>query len=335
MILARIQFENFKALRSTSLGLEPFTLIVGPNGSGKTSVMQALKLLKDPEALPPRFFVSQAADDGMTRLWFEFVDEKRQGILLSRSWKAGPGASGVVAEESNGAQGDMAEALRRWIGGMRFFSFRAGLLHSTFHSAEQSRLNDDGSNLAAFLYWMQETRHAAFKWVEELFCQWIPEYDAIVFTENGRGDKAMQLRLAANGVTIPLEALSDGTLFCLCLLAMAYQPEPPSLLCLEEPEAGLHPRLYREVQEALFRLAYPQKFGEKQVPIQVMASTHSPYFLDLFKDYPECVVIAEKSTDGAATFMNLKDDSTLREIIGEAPLGEVWYSGVLGGVPRI
>lgn len=335
MILTRIQFENFKALRSTSLGLEPFTLIVGPNGSGKTSVIQALRLLKDPESLPPRFFVSQDARDGMTRLWYEFAGVGDKQVLFSRSWKAGPDASAAVSEESNQVGEDVQDLLRGWMEKMRFFHFRPRALHSTFHVSEQKHLNDDGSNLPELLFWMRETRPEVFQCVQDIFCQWIPEYDAIVFLESNRGSKTMQLRLAASGVSIPLEALSDGTVFCLCLLAMAYQPEIPCLLCLEEPEAGLHPRLYHDVQEALFRLAYPAKFGEERPSVQVVTSTHSPYFLDLFKDYPECVVIAEKAADGSATFVNLRDDATLRAIIGEAPLGEAWYSGVLGGVPRI
>jgi hypothetical protein len=64
----------------------------------------------------------------------------------------------------------------------------------------------------------------------------------------------------------------------------------------------------------------------------VIATTHSPYFLDLFKDHPEEVVIAEKTREGAR-FERLSDRSDIGEILADAPLGEVWYTGVLGGVP--
>ncbi len=89
----------------------------------------------------------------------------------------------------------------------------------------------------------------------------------------------------------------------------------------------------RELRDALYRLAFPSDFGIKRDPVQVVVTTHSPFFLDLFKDHPEQVIIAEKQKDGTATFKNLSDDKELRELIGDAPLGEVWYSGVLGGVP--
>jgi hypothetical protein len=78
--------------------------------------------------------------------------------------------------------------------------------------------------------------------------------------------------------------------------------------------------------------ATPKTFGEKRPPVQVIATTHSPYFLDLFRDHPEEIVIAQK--DGlTARFERLIDRPDIDEILGDAPLGEVWYSGVLGGVP--
>ncbi len=109
-------------------------------------------------------------------------------------------------------------------------------------------------------------------------------------------------------------------------------PDPPSLIGIEEPERGVHPRLLRNIQTALYRLSYPKQFGEDRQPVQVIATTHSPYFLDLYKDHPEEIVIAQKTADGAQ-FERLSDQPDIMEVLDDAPLGEVWYSGVLGGVP--
>jgi len=79
-------------------------------------------------------------------------------------------------------------------------------------------------------------------------------------------------------------------------------------------------------------LSYPEDSGEKREPVQVIATTHSPYFLDLYKDHPEQVVIAHKTNEGGR-FERLSEQPHIMEILGDAPLGEVWYSGVLGGVP--
>jgi AAA15 family ATPase/GTPase len=102
------------------------------------------------------------------------------------------------------------------------------------------------------------------------------------------------------------------------------------LVGLEEIDRGLHPRLLRHLQDALYRLSYPESCGEKRPPIQVIATTHSPYLLDLYREHPEEIVLAEKK--GLEVEMRrLSDIDHYEDILGQSPLSEVWYSGVLGG----
>ena len=82
----------------------------------------------------------------------------------------------------------------------------------------------------------------------------------------------------------------------------------------------------------MYRLAYPESFGESRDPVQVIATTHSPYMLDQFRDHPEEIVIAQKVEDNVR-FDRLSERKDLDEILHDAHLGEVWYSGILGGVP--
>jgi len=119
----------------------------------------------------------------------------------------------------------------------------------------------------------------------------------------------------------------------LAVLALAFDPAPPSVICIEEIDRGIHPRLLREVRDALYRLSYPESFGEKRAPVQIVATTHSPYLLDLFKDHPEEVVIAQKEGQ-TARFERLVDRPDFRELLNEGPLGDIWFSGILGGVPE-
>ena len=63
-------------------------------------------------------------------------------------------------------------------------------------------------------------------------------------------------------------------------------------------------------------MAYPENYGENREPVQVIATTHSPYLLDLYKDHPEEIVIAHKQ--GAdATFERLSDRADINEILQE------------------
>jgi predicted ATPase len=162
--------------------------------------------------------------------------------------------------------------------------------------------------------------------------RWLPEFDQILFQTPEVGKRSIQLRVAGGRGAISAMHLSSGTLFALAILTLALIPKPPAVLCLEEPDHGIHPRLMRDVRDALYRLAYPENFSDSRQPVQVIATTHSPILLDLFRDHPEDVVIANKSGT-EATFQRLTDIPKFEEILGECSLGDAWYTGILGGVP--
>ena len=163
-------------------------------------------------------------------------------------------------------------------------------------------------------------------------CPLASEFDRVLFDTDDAGKRSIALRTREGRHAIAAESLSQGTLIALTLLTLAHLPQPPTLVGLEEPDRGLHPWLLRRVQDAIYRLAYPKDCGENRPPVQVIATTHSPYFLDLFKDHPEEISIANKTGDNVQ-FERLSDQSHMREILGDAPAGEIWYSGILGGVP--
>jgi predicted ATPase len=193
-------------------------------------------------------------------------------------------------------------------------------------------LGSNGLGLAGVLDRMRDENPERFDALNDQLGGWIPEFDKILFETPAQGRRSISLRTREHHHVIGAADLSQGTLIALALLTIAYLPQPPAIVCLEEPDHGLHPRLLRDVRDALYRLAYPEGAHEKREPVQVIATTHNPYFLDLFREHPEEIVIAEK-VGLEAKFSRLSDRQDLDEILGDAPLSEVWYSGVLGGVP--
>jgi predicted ATPase len=189
----------------------------------------------------------------------------------------------------------------------------------------------NGAGLAAVLDDLKDNHPERWDALLAEMCEWLPEYDYILFDKPQQGAKALALRTKKGKHRIPARDLSQGTLIALALLTLAYLPNPPSVVGLEEIDRGLHPRLLRHLQDALYRLSYPESAGETRSPIQVIATTHSPYLLDLYREHPEEVVLAHK--EGLEVQMQrLADIEHYQEILGESPLSEVWYSGVLGGV---
>ena len=76
----------------------------------------------------------------------------------------------------------------------------------------------------------------------------------------------------------------------------------------------------------------PTPWRHRRIPPAKVSVLVLVIVLDLFREHPEEIVIAEE-VGLDAKFSRLSDRPDLDEIIGDAPLSEVWYSGVLGGVP--
>lgn len=345
-MIESIEFTNFKALRKTTLPLAPFTLLLGPNGSGKTSVLQALQaiairaaqpansrqLVGVPEALDWTSLLSVTAAEPSAPVEIKLhVRLYKQLIRASLQWHSN-GQTHIQFNYEDGtvlSQNDSKLPLQ-WLSRMQVYKLDFSAIAGA-SSVSSGPLQWNGTGLAAVLDDLKDNHPERWEMVMAEMRHWIPEYDYIMFDKPQSGSKAIVLRTKKGGYRIPAKELSQGTLVALALLTLAYLPNLPSVVGLEEIDRGLHPRLLRHLQDALYRLSYPESCGETRPPIQVIATTHSPYLLDLYRDHPEEIVLAQK--EGLEVQMKrLSDIEHYDEILGDAPLSDVWYSGVLGGV---
>ena len=343
-MIESIEFTNFKALRKTTLPLSPFTLLLGPNGSGKSTVLQAIRLVATIAAkrlIPPR-----RMDQVETTNWSisrsVTLDNRQDPIeirlrlridsqLLDATFDWKPGSEpGFQLRKTRGTVDQKEEmATLRWLSEMQVFTLHHSAI-ANLSPVSSRPLQASGAGLAAVLDDLKDNQPERWELLLAEMRQWLPEYDHIQFDKPEDGQKVLVLRTKKGQYRIPASALSQGTLVALALLTLAYLPEPPSLIGLEEIDRGLHPRLLRHLQDALYRLSYPESCKETRAPIQVIATTHSPYLLDMYRDHPEEVVLAQK--EGLEVKMNrLSEVPNYADIIGDSPLSEVWYSGVLGG----
>ena len=83
--------------------------------------------------------------------------------------------------------------------------------------------------------------------------------------------------------------LSDGTLRYLCLLAILCDPNPGPLVCIEEPELGLHPDVFPTLSKLML---------EASERTRLIVTTHSDILVDAFTDTPEAVIAVEKDEHG-------------------------------------
>ena len=178
-------------------------------------------------------------------------------------------------------------------------------------------LEEDFSNLGLFLNRLKTrfpvAKRAILEGLKDLY-DGINDLD--VFIEGG----SVQVFFTEADFSIPATRLSDGTLRYLCLLAILCDPEPPPLICIEEPELGLHPDILPTVAN-LLRAASQRT--------QLIVTTHSDILVDAMTETPEAVIVCSK--EQGKTTMERLDPEGLREWLSKYRLGELWIKGEIGG----
>lgn len=331
MTIESVEFHNFKALRDATLPLSRFTLIVGPNGSGKSTAMQGLRAVYDLRSVDySRIVTAGTPSSGQVAVHvIVHWGEPFAGVQTVADWFSSRAPNRTYRGLQPGQNiSELDYASREF----RVYSLDAQAIAAPTQLAPSMTLDPNGAHLAGVLDRLRDNVPERFEALNEELGRWLPEYDRILFDTPKTGYRSILLRTHEGHHRIPASELSQGTLLALALLTLAYIPDPPPIVCIEEPDRGIHPRLLRNVQDALYRLSYPESGRDSRSPIQVIATTHSPYMLDLYRDHPEEIVIAQK-TGQDVRFERLSDHPDIDEILEDAHLGEIWYSGILGGVP--
>ena len=177
-------------------------------------------------------------------------------------------------------------------------------------------LAEDGRNLGMVLNRLEGEPKAKGRLLAALKKLYHGIDDYYVQVEAG----SVQVFLKEGNLTIPATRLSDGTLRYLCLLTILCNPSLPPLICIEEPELGLHPDILPGLADLL---------REASERCQLIVTTHSDTLVDALTDTPESIVICEK--ESGQTRLKRLDEKELSHWLEKYRLGELWTSGELGG----
>lgn len=148
-------------------------------------------------------------------------------------------------------------------------------------------LLEDCSNLGLILNDLQH-RIGSRKIVENLQKFYEPVTDITIKIAGG----TVQIFLHERGLNQPIPAtrLSDGTLRYLCLLMILLHPTPPPLICIEEPELGLHPDILPTIAQLLI---------EASQKTQLIITTHSDALISALSEIPESILVCEQDERGS------------------------------------
>lgn len=321
-MITKISIQNYRSFLSAEVELRPFNLVIGPNGAGKSNLLRFFAEIAGPKQQRP---------DQRGRMRLALL--KR---LTPHVTKAGePIHYQLDFEEGHSVigDGDVLDNPLPW--GLRLVPL-FNLDPVKIAQAEKIKTNPvvaaNGEGTAQVLDVLKNgDREDLFDKIEVAFKLYVPEVEKLSLQTIAEGTKQIQVREKGLGKhTLPATELSEGTRLILAVLTIIHQENPPPVILLEDIDRGMHPRLFEEVAPLMMRIA-------KEHKINILATTHNPYLMDVFRNDPDAVLIVEKF-DGASTLIRLperlKGLDYDKEDPADMPLGQLWYSGLVGGVPR-
>lgn len=183
----------------------------------------------------------------------------------------------------------------------------------------EKQLDADGQNLVPVLHTLYSGDREFKRNIDSAMrAAFGGDYEELVFPP--AADQRVQLRVRWKTLQREQSAadLSDGTLRYLLLLTVLIAPDSPMLIAIDEPEAGLHPTMLPIIAEFAV---------EASSRTQVVFTTHSPQFLDAFRDTKPTTTVARWKN--GETLLNTLDGEELKYWLAEYSLGELFRSGEL------
>ena len=176
----------------------------------------------------------------------------------------------------------------------------------------------DSSNLALVL---NQIEHQSGPIFNEYLKRFFPRFERMTTVTSG-GTVQFYLHESGFRTPIPATRLSDGTIRFIALLATLLSPSPPPLVCIEEPELGLHPDAVALFADLLV---------EASQWMQLVVTTHSDALVSALTNQPAAIVACERP--GAGTVLRRLDPEKLASWLDDYRLGDLWRMGELGANP--
>ena len=359
-----ITVKGFKSFASVeNLRLLPINVVIGPNGSGKSNFIGVFAFLNAIREGRLQDYVTKAGgaekvvhfgskttsvmeihisfQDGVNQYKIELAPAPGDQLFPASEtvsfWNkqlyASPYDEGLIAHgREAGISNPNGKKIANYVRG-HLQSWQLYHFHDTSSGSPMKKtasLNDnrflrpDGSNLAAFLYFLHEKHKEAYGLILGTVQRVAPFFDDFQLEPARLKPDSIILEWRHKNSDTYFDAtmLSDGTLRFIALATLFLQPEQyrPSVILVDEPELGLHPY-------AITMLASLIK--QASTKTQVIVGTQSPLLLDHFR--PEDVLVANR-VEGATELTRL-ESSKLTTWLEDYSLGQLWEKNEIGGRP--
>ena len=355
--IEKLTIKGFKSLEDVQLELGKLNVLIGPNGGGKSNLVSYFRMLR--EMAGERVQLWTAKRGGASRIltfgadqtpqmsskitigesFYEFTLENTDDDrfvfvrdimqIVDRDPRLQHTTSGGHLESIclPSASRNDDPSVRNFYSSLS--DVRTYHLDDTSNTArvkltgqlhDNQILRKDASNLAAYLYRLQQTHEDIYDQVVETVRLAIPFFDDFVLEREALNANSIMLKWRHKDIDYEFlpSQLSDGSLRFICLVTALMQPDSLSTIIIDEPELGLHPHAIH-LLGALLRSASKR--------MQVIVASQSTLLLDEFS-IDDLIVV--ELIDGVSEFKRLSEED-FAYWLEDYSVGELWDKNVLGG----
>jgi predicted ATPase len=215
---------------------------------------------------------------------------------------------------------------KEYISKWRYYRLLPAQMKQANTTVTQEFLTENGDNFSSWFMTLQTKYPSEFRLIEQVARDVFPELEVILTPPTQFATTYLSSKEKYLKREIPIWHMSDGEIVFLAWLSLIFSPLGAPLYCVEELENHLHPKLLETLVEILNQRQ--RELGPKAA--QIITTTHSPYLVD--KVNLDDLIVVEKS-NGATRCLRPSSKTHLKELLEreELGLGELWYSGALGG----
>ncbi len=360
-MINKIQIQGYKTIRDLDFELKPINILIGANGVGKSNFISFFKLVQSLYEQSLETYSMQAGAENLLHFGskvtkqiygylkfdnnngyeFSLIPRNNDSLFIRQEFVSyhrtidfgGGWAEYLIGSNTKEAviKTDTTQKtsvfVRTYLKSFRIYHF-----HDTSSSArikqkgpidDNDILRTDASNLAAYLYFLQEKHAKVFRRIELTIQSVAPFFERFILKPDKIKGDLIQLEWKEKGSDMYLNAshISDGTLRFMALATLLLQPDLPEVIIIDEPELGLHPFAINKLSGLI------QKASVKS---QIIIATQSMNLIDNFE--PEDIITIDREDNQSV--LNRLDSDRLKVWLDEYhSIGKLWNKNIIGGTP--
>jgi len=355
-MLQNIKIEGFKSIKKLDLKLSPINILIGSNGVGKSNFISFFKLVNNIYEQRLELFSLKSGIDNLlyygrkntssifgelnfgNNAYSFILDSTDDGTLfIQREDSILPNTTQFkknyfdinlkesrIKEKNRTRDNYLSEQLESY----KIYHFHdtslSAPLRSKANTNDNRSLKENGGNIAAFLYFLQEKYPLNFKRIEKTIQSVVPFFEKFNLEPAFLDEDKILLEWSEKEhpeTYFNANHLSDGSLRFIALVTLLMQPNLPKVILIDEPELGLHPT-------AINKLAGLIKSASEK-DCQIIVSTQSVTLLNNFE--AEDIITVDKE-ENQSVFRRL-DSNSLNNWLEDYSIGELWTKSIIKGQP--